>query len=65
MIKELRKVKNRSVRNYIHKLQAEGKIQPHINQYGYKCYDTAEYGEYKKRTHRGRPCKQIKGEGSK
>lgn len=60
MLKEIRRIENRSRSNYIRLLQHRGKIKTHINSNGYVCYDTEEFKTMQKNTKRGRPPKILK-----
>lgn len=57
MLKEIRKITNRSKANYIRSMQYRGLIPAHINDKGYVCYDTEELKTYQKNNKRGRPPK--------
>ena len=61
MIKEVRKIENRSKSNYIRQLQQQGLLTKHINAKGYVCYDPEELKLLLKSRRVGRPLK-IKGE---
>lgn len=57
MIKEIRKIKQRSKANSIRALQERKLISRIINENGFVCYDTEEYVAYKKNPlKRGRPA---------
>lgn len=56
MIKEIRKIKQRSKANSIRALQERKLISRIINENGFVCYDTDELTAYKKNPlKRGRP----------
>lgn len=58
MIKEIRKIKNRSLQNYVRKLYDRGYITKIINDKGYICYDTDELKAHKATARVGRPPKK-------
>jgi hypothetical protein len=62
MLKEIRRIENRSKANYIRLLQYRGKIKQYISSKGYICYDTDELRQVQKTAKRGRPPKILKGE---
>lgn len=55
MIKELRKLENKTQSNTIRTLQYRGKLGVYFSDKGYVSYDTDEFREYRKRVKRGRP----------
>lgn len=57
MIREIRKIKAKSRRNYIRSLQWRGRVNLYVNESGYACYDPEELKEYSKKAKRGRPIK--------
>lgn len=57
MVKEIRKVTNRSKANYIRSLQHRQKLAVHFSDAGYVSYDTEEFKAYSKTARRGRPPK--------
>ena len=63
-MKEIRKMKNKPLANYIRLLQHKGRIKTYLSESGYIAYDPEEYATFKKNAKRGRPPKiQIyKGE---
>lgn len=60
MLKEIRKIKNKSKRVYIYFLTMNGKVPKHINDNGYVCYDPAELDMFHKTHKKGRPPKTNK-----
>lgn len=62
MLRENRRIKERSKAVYIYRLQRQGKISTHINENGYVCYDPDELKAHQKTHKRGRPPKITKKE---
>lgn len=60
MLKEIRKIKERSKANYIRDLQYKGKIKTYTSEQGYISYDTDELLLWKKTCRKGRPPKYVK-----
>ena len=57
MLKEIRRIKERSKANYIRDLQYKGKIQTYLSDKGYVSYDPEELALWKKTCKKGRPTK--------
>ena len=57
MLKEIRRIKEKSKANYIRDLQYKKKIQTYLSDKGYVCYDTEELALWKKTCKKGRPTK--------
>ena len=54
MLKEVRRIKERSKQIAMYFLMNKMNLPKHINERGYICYDTEELKTYKKTTKRGR-----------
>ena len=53
MLKEIRRIKERSKANYIRDLQYKGKIQTYLSDKGYVSYDPEELALWKKTCKKG------------
>lgn len=57
MLKEIRKIRDRSKRVYLYRLLNCGKLPKHINENNRVCYDPQEMKDYQKTHRKGRPPK--------
>ena len=63
MLRQIRRIKNKTRIIRIRQLQTRGLIQRYFNEKGYVCYDTDELKHYDKICKRGRPSPNYKKDG--